>query len=53
MWENGLKATSGAIVPEKMYVYVMDFVWKGGSWAYRSVATSPASFAVKDINNIL
>jgi hypothetical protein len=43
IWEKGLKATSVAIVLEKTYVYVMDFVWNGG----------PASFVVKDINNIL
>jgi hypothetical protein len=52
LWEKGLRATSGAIVPEKTYVYIMDFEWKGGSWSYRSCQNSPASFEVRDITGL-
>jgi hypothetical protein len=52
-WEKGIRATSGAIVPEKTYVYIMDFAWKSGLWTYHSCATSPASFEVRDITGIL
>ncbi len=47
MWEKGLKSTSGAIVPEKTYVYLIDFEWRAGRWDYLSCAKSPASFTAK------
>jgi hypothetical protein len=53
LWEKGLKATSGTKGPEKTYVYVMDFEWKGGLWTYRSCQTSPADFVIKDINRAI
>jgi hypothetical protein len=53
MWEKGLKSTSGAIVPEKTYVYLIDFEWRAGRWDYLSCAKSPVSFSVKDINGVL
>jgi hypothetical protein len=28
-WEGGLRATGGALVPEKSYWYLIDFVWTG------------------------
>jgi hypothetical protein len=31
-WEGGLKATGGALVPEKSYWYLIDFVWTGKQW---------------------
>ncbi len=52
-WEKGIRATSGAIVPKKTYVYLMDFAWKGGAWEYLSCDKSPASFAVYDISRTL
>jgi hypothetical protein len=49
IWEGGLHATGGAIVPEKNHWYLVDFRWNGGEWKYLSVADSPASLWVKDI----
>jgi hypothetical protein len=31
-WEGGLKATCGAIVPEKTFWYLTDFQWAAGMW---------------------
>jgi hypothetical protein len=36
-WEGGLKATGGAIVPEKTFWYLIDFTWNGGEWRYKLV----------------
>ncbi len=49
-WEGGLKATCGAIVPEKTFWYLIDFQWSSGSWYYKSIADCPASIYINDIN---
>ncbi len=36
-WEGSLSATSGAIIPQKSYWYLVDFAWSGGSWRYKRV----------------
>jgi hypothetical protein len=33
-WEGGLKATGGALVPNKSHWYLIDFVWKNNEWKY-------------------
>jgi hypothetical protein len=48
MWEGGLKATGGAIVPEKTLIFVIDFKSSGGKWCYKSIAESPGSIFVND-----
>ena len=47
-WEGGLRATGGAIVPEKSHWYLIDFVWKEGSWRYASLEEIEAGLLVKD-----
>jgi hypothetical protein len=42
-WEGALSATADAIVPEKMYWYVIDFQWQAGSWKYKTIQESPGS----------
>ena len=49
-WEGGLRATDGAIVPEKSHWYLIDFVWKDGCWEYASVEETPAGIQVRDCN---
>jgi hypothetical protein len=51
-WEQGLHATSGAIVPEKTFTFIIDFVWRGGSWHYSTITESPANFFIRDIKGI-
>ena len=48
-WEGGLWTTGGAIVPEKSWVYPIDFKFDGtGKWKYKSVNEIDAHFSVKD-----
>ena len=47
-WEGGLRATGGAIVPEKSYWYLVDFQWKQGEWRYAMKEEAPAMVYVRD-----
>ena len=48
MWEGGIRATGGAIVPEKSHWYLVDFKWRNGKWSYALVDESPGILRVKD-----
>ena len=51
-WEGGLKATGGAIVPHKSWVYPIDFAFNDkGEWRYKTIQEIDASFQVKDEND--
>ena len=48
-WEGGLKATGGALVPEKSFVYPIDFKFdNAGKALYKSVEEINAHFEVPD-----
>jgi hypothetical protein len=48
-WEGGLKATGGAIVPEKSWAYPISFNWKpSGQWYYESIDDIDMDLSVKD-----
>ena len=49
-WEGGIRATGGAIEPEKSHWYLIDFVWHHGKWRYATVEETPAEISVKDCN---
>jgi hypothetical protein len=51
-WEGGLKATCGAIVPEKTFWYLIDFDWSGGRWTYKSNADAPGTVLLNDIEGV-
>jgi len=34
LWNDGLRATGGALVPAKSFRYAIDFRWKSGHWSY-------------------
>lgn len=34
LWEGGIRATGGAIVPPKSHWYLIEYVWKEGRWRY-------------------
>jgi hypothetical protein len=36
-WEGGLKATCGALVPEKTFWYFIEFEWVNGEWRYKRI----------------
>jgi len=48
-WEGGLKATCGALVPEKTYWYLIEFKWNAGKWSYKSTAECPGSLFANDL----
>jgi hypothetical protein len=50
-WEFSLKATCGAIVPEKTVWWLVSFIWSGSSWRYAGIQDSPGELMVKDIAN--
>jgi predicted lipid carrier protein YhbT len=51
-WEGGLKATGGAIVPQKSFVYPIIFEFdEGGKWSYKKVEDIKFQFSVKDHND--
>jgi hypothetical protein len=52
-WEGGIRATGGAIVPEKSHWYLIDFVWKNGNWKYATIEETPASISVRDCHGAI
>jgi hypothetical protein len=50
-WEHSLKATCGAIVPEKTAWWLVSFRWAGSSWHFASLQECLGDIYVNDINN--
>jgi hypothetical protein len=48
LWEGLLKATGGALIPEKTYWYLIDFKWHNGVWKYSTTAETPFNLTMKD-----
>jgi hypothetical protein len=44
-----LSVTSGAIVPEKTFWYLIDFHFQAGHWRYKWIRECPGSLSVKDV----
>jgi hypothetical protein len=51
LWEGGIRATGGAIVPEKSYWCLIDFVWNGSKWDYRHIHDCPGEIYIKSITD--
>jgi hypothetical protein len=47
-WEAGIRATGGAIVPEKSHWYLIDYRWQNGSWRYATTKENPFDLSVLD-----
>jgi hypothetical protein len=47
-WEGGIRATGGAIGPEKSHYYLLEFIWKNEIFHYASTTEAPASVSVLD-----
>ncbi len=50
-WKASLKATCGAIVPEKTVWWLVSFKWTGNSWCYAEIQDTPGDLYVNDISN--
>jgi len=48
LWEQGLCAMGGALVPEKSFWYLIDFRWQGSKWKYAKYKTEPGELLMKD-----
>jgi hypothetical protein len=48
LWEGHIRATGGAIVPEKSHWYLIDFKWQQGNWRYVTEIEVPAQLCVRD-----
>ena len=48
LWEGGVRATGGALVPEKSFWYLVDFKWCQGNWSYATAEDCPASLTLRD-----
>jgi hypothetical protein len=51
-WEGGLKATGAALVREKSYWYLIDFVWTGENWRYATKEEIPGNISINNVNDI-
>ena len=47
-WAGGLTVTGGELAPQKLWCYLIDFVWTGPKWRYRSIAKMLAEFTLTD-----
>jgi hypothetical protein len=52
LWEGLLKATGGALVPEKSFWYLIDFEWNNGVWRYSKVEEIPFELTMNDKDEI-
>lgn len=50
LWEDTLRATGGAVSPEKTFWYLLDYVWSpdGDSWKYATQAQFPFALQVRN-----
>ena len=45
-WAGGLRATGGALVPQKSYWYLIDFHWTGTEWRYKTITETPGDLTL-------
>ena len=47
-WAGGLTVTGGELVPIKSWCYLIDHVWTGTKWRYRTKEKMPGEFTLTD-----
>jgi hypothetical protein len=47
-WEGGIRATGGAIGPEKSHFYLLEFIWRNGTFYYATPTEAPATITILD-----
>ena len=53
LWEGGIKATGGAIVPSKSWIFPIDFKFDAqGKWSYRTSEEIGFEFTIRDADNV-
>lgn len=53
MWAGCLSATGGALSPRKSFWYLINYMWMGKEWRYRTAKEMPASITMADGNGKL
>jgi hypothetical protein len=51
-WEGGLRASGGALVPNKSYWYLIHFTFQNNRWRYASIDDTPASITICNISGL-
>jgi hypothetical protein len=52
-WHGGLRASGGALKPEKCSWCLADFAWREGQWLYTSIADTPSNLVVPNLKGNL
>ena len=53
MWEGGIRATGGVIVPSKTHWYLIDFKWVHREYQYANIQETPGEIQVRDTDGTL
>lgn len=48
IWEGGIRAAGGALVPLKCHWYLIDFQWIAKIWKYRTAEDMPGTLSILD-----
>ena len=48
-WEGSLRASGGALVPSKIYWYLIHFKFNNNRWSYESIDNTPGNLLIRDI----
>jgi hypothetical protein len=48
-WEGGLRASGGALVPDKSYWFLIHFIFDSNGWRYATIDESPGEITIRDI----
>jgi hypothetical protein len=51
-WEGGLRASGGALVPDKSYWYLIHFTFKNNQWRYDSIEDTPGTLTIRDVSGL-
>ena len=47
-WASGLTVTRGELAPQKSWCYLIEQVWTGRKWRYRTIAEMPGTLTLMD-----
>lgn len=51
-WEGGLRASGGALVPDKSYWYLLHSTFNNNRWSYNSIGNTPDRLTIQDVSGL-
>ena len=51
-WEGGLRASGGALVPDKSYWYLLHFTFTNNRWRYDSIEDTTGRLTIRDVSGL-